>query len=142
MSPLESRAWLFLAGLCPAYAVYFALQLASPAWLTTMLERMACLAAAAGVHATVYVAGLVALKRKERGQGLFADERDRAIDARAMRIAYYVLLTGAILVGVMMPFNHAGWEIVNAALFAIVAAEAARNAAIVLGYRGTPRFAH
>lgn len=141
MSPLENRAWLFLWGLCPAYTIYFALQLGAPSWLTTTQERLACLAAAACVHASIYVIGLLVLKGKERGQGLLADERDRAIDAHATRIAYYVLMTGTVVVGMMMPFSQGGWKIVNAALLAIVLAEVLRNALIVRGYRGMSRLA-
>ena len=141
MSPLESRAWLQLWGMCPAYAVYFALQVAAPTWLETTLERIACLAAAAGVHALICVTGLLVLMRRERGQGLLADERDRAIDAHATRIAYYALMIGAVLVGMVMPFSRTGWTIVNGALLAIVLAEVLRNTLIVRSYRGTPRLA-
>ena len=141
MSPLESRAWLFLLGLCPSYAVYFALQVAAPAWLSTTPERIVCLAVAAGAHATICVIGLLVIKRRERGQGLLADERDRAIEARSTRIAYYALMVGATLTGMVMPFNNGGWKIVNAALLAIVIAEALRNVLILRGYWGTPRLA-
>jgi C4-dicarboxylate transporter len=127
--------------MCPAYAVYFALQILSPTWLTTLLERIACLAATASVHALVSIVGLLVFKWKERGQGLMADERDRAIDTHATRIAYYALMTGTILVGVVMPFNQGGWKIVNSALLAIVLAEVLRNVLIVWGYQGAPRLA-
>jgi hypothetical protein len=141
MSPLESRAWLSLWGMCPPYCIYFALQIAAPAWLTTTPGRFICLAAAAGVHALVCLTGLVVLVRRERGHGLLADERDRAIEAHATRIAYYALMVGTVLVGMVMPFSRGGWQIVNGALLAIVLAEALRNALIVRGYRGTPRLA-
>ena len=142
MSPLENRAWLSLWGMCPAYAVYFALQIGAPAWLTTMAEHIICLAAVAGVHAVICIVGLLVFKARERDQGLMADERDRAIEAHATRIAYYVLMVGAVLVGMVMPFSQGGWKIVNAALLAIVLAEAVRNVLIVQGYRGMPHLAH
>ena len=142
MSPLESRACVFLLGLCPSYAVYFALQIAAPAWLSTTPERMACLAVAAGAHAAICVVGLLVIKRRERGEGLLADERDRAIEARATRIAYYALMVGAVLAGMVMPFNNGGWRIVNTALLAIVIAERLRNVLIMRAYRGTPRLAY
>jgi uncharacterized membrane protein len=141
MSPLERRAWLMLGAMLPPYAAYFALQAAQPPWLASMAARIGCLAATAGVHAAVFVTGLVLLKRGERGQGLLADERDRAIDTRATRTAYVALLIGAVLAGVVMPFNNAGWRLTNAALLAIVLAEALRNLLIVLGYRESPRLA-
>jgi hypothetical protein len=141
MSPLESRAWLHLWGMIPAYAVYFALQALAPPWLSTTPERLACLAAAAGVHAAVTVTGYLALASKQRGQGLLADERDRAIDTQATRTAYFVLMIGTVMAGMVLPFSQGGWRIVNAALLAIVLAEMLRNLLILRGYRGTPRLA-
>ncbi len=128
--------------MCPAYLAYFAIQIAAPGWPGTLLGRFACLAAAAGAHAAIYVIGLLVLKLRERGEGLLADERDRAIDARGTRTAYFVLLTGTVVVGMMMPFRQSGWDIVNAALLAIVLAETTRNVMTVMGYRGAPRLAH
>lgn len=63
------------------------------------------------------------------------DERDRAIMQRSVSSAYYVLIAGMIMVGVMMPFNSSGWKIVNAALFMIVAAEIVRHGVGVASYR-------
>lgn len=141
MSQHEYRAWLMLWGLGPAYSLYFALQAAEPAWLTTIPQRLICLAIAATAHALVCLAGL-ALKRRDVEQMTATDERDRAIDARATRGAYFLLMTGAVVVGMVMPFSQSGWKIVNAALFSIVLAEILRNALIVRGYRGRTRFAH
>jgi hypothetical protein len=142
MSSLEKRAWLALWSLCPPYVVYFLIQTECPMWLTTFLERIACLAAVASVHAVAYVTGLLVMKRQERGEPLLLDERDRAIDGRATRTAYFVMLTGLIVVGVVMPFSDSGWKITNTALFAIVLAETVRYALIVAGYRRMPRLAH
>lgn len=142
MSPLESRAWLSLCGLCPAYAIYFMLQIANPPWLSTMAERIGCLALAAGAHAMITFVGWLVLASKERGQGLFADERDRAIDAHATRLAYYMLMAGTVLAGMVMPFGKSGWKIVNAALLAIVLSEVLRNLLIVRSYRWKPRLVH
>lgn len=142
MSAFEKRAWLALWSQCPPYLVYFLIQGAWPTWLTTFQERIACLAVVAGVHAVAYLTGLLVMKRQERGEPLLLDERDRAIDGRATRTAYFVILTGMIVVGVVMPFGDTGWKITNAALFAIVLAETVRYALIVTGYRRVPRLAH
>jgi hypothetical protein len=142
MSPLEKRAWLALWGMCPAYLVYFTVLIAFPGWFTTVTARFVALAAASGVHAVVYVSGLLLFKRAERGDGLLSDERDRAIEGHATRAAYLVLMAGAIVVGIMMPFTHAGWEIVNGTVLAIVLAETVRYALVVRGYRGALRLAH
>jgi uncharacterized membrane protein len=142
MSSLESRAWLTLWSLCPPYLVYFAVQLAAPGWLTTMWQRIGFLAAAAGVHVAAFAGGSVWLAARRRGDdGLFADERDLAIDARATRGAYYVLLFGAITVGMVMPFKDSGWKIVNASLLFIVLSEVARNALILRDYGARPQLA-
>ncbi|HEX5304683.1 MAG TPA: hypothetical protein VFW82_01210 [Dyella sp.] len=141
MSSLEKRAWLMLWSMCPVYLVYFALLLAMPERFPGMLERISLLAVVASLHAVGYVAGLLLVKHRERGDTLLLDERDRAIDGRATRTAYFVMLTGTLVVGVVMPFNKSGWEIVNAALLVIVLSEAVRNALLVTGYRGM-RFAH
>jgi len=141
MSPLENRAWLMLWTMCPIYLVYFAIQIAAPPWLSSMLQRIACLAVAAGAHGVISVVGLLVLLARQRGQGLLADERDRAIEAHATRIAYYVLMGGAVVVGMVMPFSKGGWSLVNAALLSIVLAEALRNLLIVRGYRGSPALA-
>jgi hypothetical protein len=63
------------------------------------------------------------------------DERDRAIDRRSVATAYYVLITGVIIVGVVMPFNASGWDIINAALFAVTLAEVVHYACVVTNYR-------
>jgi len=141
MSSGESRAWLSLWGMCPPYLIYFVVQLAAPGWPGTVLGRFGLLAAAACTHAAVYGVGLSVLKRRERGEGLLTDERDRAIDARGTRAAYFVLLAGTVMVGMVMPFGQSGWKVVNTALLAIVSAETLRNIMIVAGYRGSRRLA-
>lgn len=141
MSSLEKRAWLSLCSMCPPYLVYFVIQSAFPQLVSNMLDRIICLAAVATVHALVYLGGFLLLKRRERGEPLLEDERDQAIDGRATRSAYFALITGVIVVGVVMPFDRSGWQIVNAALLVIVLAEAMRHALIVSGYR-RPRLAH
>lgn len=141
MSSLQKRAWLALWSMCPVYCIYFAIQIGLPNLLTTMLERIGLLALIASIHAMAYVGGLLVIKRREAGEPFLEDERDRAIDGRATRTAYFVLLTGLIVVGVVMPFNNDGWKLVNSALFFIVLSEAARYALILIGYR-RPRLAH
>ena len=142
MSPLEKRAWLNICSVCPPYLVYFAIQIAFPHLLTSFMDRIICLAVVGTVHALMYLGGLLVFRRAERGERVFADDRDRAIEARATRVAYFAMLTAMILVGVVMPFDAAGWEITNAALFSIVLIETMCNVMIVLAYRRGPRLAH
>lgn len=141
MSALQKRAWLILWSMCPVYCLYFAVQIMLPDRFTTMLERIGLLALVASVHAVAYVSGWLVIKQREVGEPLLEDERDRAIDGRATRTAYFIMLTGLIVVGMVMPFNKAGWELVNAALFFIVLSETVRYALILIGYR-QPRLVH
>lgn len=141
MSSLEKRAWLGLLSMCPAYFVYFAVQASAPDLAHTVLQRFGFLAAVASVHAVTYIVGLLVIKHGERGELPFADERDRTIDARATRAAYFLLLAGIIVVGVVMPFSDSGWKIANTALLVIVLAETLRMLLVVTGYR-RPRLAH
>ena len=142
MSSLEKRAWLTIWSMCPPYLVYFAIQVAFPHLLTTMLDRITCLAVVATVHALVYLSGWLVFRRGERSERVLEDDRDHAIDARATRIAYFVMLTAMLLVGVVMPFDQGGWAITNAALFFVVLTETMRSALIVLAYRRGPSLAH
>ena len=141
MSSLEKRAWLTLWSMCPVYCIYFSIQIGFPDRLSTMLERIGCLALVASIHAVGYVIGLLVIKRREAGEPFLEDERDRAIDGRATRTAYFILLAGMIVVGMVMPFNNGGWKLVNTALLVIVLSETARYALILIGYR-QPRLAH
>jgi len=63
------------------------------------------------------------------------DERDRAIARRGASVAYFVLMVGMILVGVVMPFGDPRWKITNAALLSLVIAEAVRYILVILSYR-------
>lgn len=140
MPTLEKRAWLTLWTMCPGYLIYFAIQIAYPELTPTVLSRFGLLALVAGVHAVGYVAGLLVMKARDPDDGQI-DERDRAIDARASRAAYYLLLAGMLLCGMVMPFTETGWKVVNTALLFIVASETLREVMTIRGYR-QPRLAH
>jgi hypothetical protein len=88
-----------------------------------------------------YIAGELVFRYRHREEGLQQDERDDAIDARATRAAYFLLLAGAILTGMVMPFTDSGWKVANTALLFIVLSETLRVALTVRGYR-RPRMAH
>lgn len=141
MSTFEKRAWWALLSLVPVYLVYFGVLLAAPSRAATMPEHIALLAGAATIHALLYLTGLAVIRRQDPGDGPRADERDRAIEARATRLAYFALLGGVIVVGMVLPFERSGWQVVDAALFVIVAVEGLRQALILAGYR-RPRLAY
>ncbi|GAA5007847.1 hypothetical protein FNZ56_03825 [Pseudoluteimonas lycopersici] len=141
MSLIEKRAWLTLWTMCPGYLVYFAIQIGWPDWPSGFLAKFGLLAAVAGLHAIGYIAGELVFRFRNREEGLQQDERDDAIDARATRAAYMLLLAGTILAGAIMPFTDQGWKVANTALLFIVLSETLRAALTVRGYRH-PRMAH
>jgi archaellum biogenesis protein FlaJ (TadC family) len=63
------------------------------------------------------------------------DERERLIDLKAMRVAFFVLMTGALLVIVLVHFPVDRFAILQALLFAVVVAELAMLGARLVYYR-------
>lgn len=133
----EKIAWLSLAAMAIAYGIYFSLAVHAAARGTaSTLSLTGLLGAVLACQALVVLIASVAIAiASGRDASAPADERDRAIARRGAAIAYFVLMAGVILVGCVMPFSHHGWEIVNAALLALVTAEIVRYGAIVLSYR-------
>lgn len=129
----EKQAWLALSVMVVAYGAYFTLVTASE---RSMLDMLLLFGGIAIAQAVIMIVGsiLLAVQAGEEARAK-ADERDRAIDRRGTRIAYFVLLTGMIVVGVVMPFSKQGWQISNAALLALVAAEIVRYGVVVASYR-------
>ncbi len=129
----EKVAWLSLLVMIAAYGIYFSLVASIDRSMLGMLLLFGSVAAA---QAIVMIVGsiVLAIGAGKEAQAK-ADERDRAIDRRSARIAYFVLLTGMIVVGVVMPFSKQGWQISNAALLALVTAEIVRYGVVVASYR-------
>jgi archaellum biogenesis protein FlaJ (TadC family) len=63
------------------------------------------------------------------------DERERLIDLKAMRVAFFVLMTGALLVIVMVHFPVDRLEILQALLLSVVVAELTMLGARIVFYR-------
>lgn len=133
----EKLAWVTLGSMLIAYGAYFA-KLASaaragPPPMMNMLIWFAGITIAQVIAIAIVTAVLAILAQREANAP--ADERDRAIARRAGNSAYYVLMVGVILVGVVMPFSEPAWKIINAALLSLVVAEAVRYILIILSYR-------
>lgn len=129
----EKQAWLALSVMVVAYGAYFALVTASQ---RSMLDMLLLFGGVAIAQAIIMIVGIILLTVQASNEARAkADERDRAIDRRGTRIAYFVLLTGMIVVGVVMPFSKQGWQISNAALLALVVAEIVRYGVVVASYR-------
>lgn len=134
----EKTAWLALIAMGTAFAPYFAL-LASgmvPAGPMPDLRQLALYAGVAAIQVLVLGLGHWYLRRSAPADARVPpDERDRAIMAHSTRIAYYILMAGMILVGIVMPFEADGWRIVHAAIFWIVVAQLVQNGIVVFAYR-------
>ena len=133
----EKIEWVTLATMVVAYGTYFAL-LATAARngappVMDMLIWFGGITVAQVIAIAVLSSILAIMAHREANAP--ADERDRAIARRAGNIAYYVLMVGMILVGVVMPFSEPNWKIINAALLALVVAEATRYVLVILSYR-------
>ena len=138
----EKIAWLTLLAMVVTFGPYFTLVAldTSPATAMPDLPSLWRLGIALGAQAVIVITGhiILAMRNKEDA-GLPADERDLAIAHRSMARAYYVLICGMILVGFVMPFESAGWSLINAALFMIALSELTHYGSIIAGYRGFAR---
>lgn len=128
----EQFAWVWLVTMVVTYTAYFAAVVMMGE--TTFGTQIIMFAATAIVQVVIIAvaSAVIALRHKNELSG---DERDRAIAHRASAIAYQVLICGMILVGCMMPFSYAGWDIFYAAVLAIALAEIIRHGLIVAAYR-------
>lgn len=137
MSEREQFSWVWLGSLILFYGGYFVmisiLEAAGGVDLLTRLGLLTTAAAASGL--AIGVNALLARSRREPGEETRPDERDRAIRRHARSVAYGVLLTGMILVGCLMPFGATEWEMVQAAILAIVIAELTHHGVVVASYR-------
>jgi uncharacterized membrane protein len=133
----EKIAWLTLATMLVAYGLYFGvIGPAAGFGETRLADILWSFGLVAAGHAVAMTIGAVAIAVTSRREAdAPADERDRAIARRGATIGYYVLILGMILVGVVMPFSEPPWKIVNTALLAIVLAEVAHQAVVLLSYR-------
>jgi uncharacterized BrkB/YihY/UPF0761 family membrane protein len=133
----EKTAWLTLVTMLIAYGAYFGIvgpqvdfgarHLADIIWT---------FGAVAAAHAMAMIVGCVVLAIMARREAqASADERDHAIERRGTAIAYYVLIVGIVLVGVVLPFSGPPWRIINAALGVLVLAEVVHQGVVVLSYR-------
>jgi hypothetical protein len=137
MSYREKTAWLYLIAIVITFGPYFTL-----AALQTPLEQMPDLRQL-GLFAITTIAqmlivgiGHLYLRFGSPQEARFPpDERDQAISSRSITWAYYVLISGMILVGCVMPFTSGGWNLINTALLMIVLAEIVHYGITVFHYR-------
>lgn len=129
----ERFAWVDLVGMIVAYGGFFVeMGRAEPSVRTLVILFAIATAVRLAILAAAYVSLSAEARAELRGR---PDERDRAVSRRSALIAYYVLLAGMCVVGVIMPFSYDGLTVATAALGGVVAAEVVRHVAIVSGYR-------
>ena len=136
----EKLAWVTLGSMLIAYSIYFLLlalyydpSLPAARRTLQMLMLFGGVTIAQAVVVAI-VSAVLGVQARREAQAK-PDERDRAIARRGASAAYFVLMVGMILVGVVMPFGDPRWKIINAALLSLVIAEAVRYILIILSYR-------
>jgi hypothetical protein len=132
----EKTAWLSLIAMAFTFGPYFTITAGSPAATLPNLRQLGLFAVAVTVQMFIQIIGHLYLRHESPQEARTPpDERDRAITQRSISFAYYVLISGMILVGCVMPFHSQGWAIINATLVMIVAAEIVHYGVIVFSYR-------
>ncbi|HXW50700.1 MAG TPA: hypothetical protein VEJ41_01815 [Candidatus Acidoferrales bacterium] len=134
----EKTAWLALISIVVAFVPYFAIVAArqTDGSSASDVRQLALFAVAAVAQVLILAVGTIILARTAPHDAQVPpDERDRSIVQRSTNIAYYVLISGVIVVGCVMPFTYSGWPIINAALLAIVIAEITRYGVVAVSYR-------
>jgi hypothetical protein len=134
----ERIGWLSLVATAVTFGPYFLLVAtrAVPAVALPNVRQLILFGVAAFLQVLILAAGHLYFRWNSPDDARIPlDERDRTIKQRSINSAYYVLIAGMIIVGVIMPFNSSGWKIVNAALFMIIAAEVVHYGVVVASYR-------
>lgn len=138
MPQCEKLAWMTLLLIAVTYGPYFAQVALSPPppGMLPNLPQLWLLALALGGNGVLHILGRIALRMAAPEDARApADERDHDIQRRSSMVAYYVMMIGMMVVGMVMPFTTGGWQIINAALLAIVLAEITQNGLAAWSYR-------
>lgn len=133
----EKMAWFTLISFILTYAVYFGIAAPSVAFgRDNMLDIVWTFGPVAAVHGLISIIGSAAIAIAARRDARnIADERDRAIDRKAIAVAYYIMLVGMMFVGVAGPFSLPPYVIVNLSLAVIVICQIVHDALVIHGYR-------
>ncbi|MCU0689270.1 MAG: hypothetical protein MUE97_05980 [Phycisphaerales bacterium] len=133
----EKLAWVTILSLLVPYIPYFAWVAAQgpatgrPAWTVIKGFAVASLA-----HLAIYALGRLWLRLRDRDEATAPpDERDLAIQRRAVAAAYGLAIGGLIHVGCVMSLIDTGWNQFNTAVAAIVLAELVRCIVAIWLYR-------
>ncbi|MES2987157.1 MAG: hypothetical protein V4808_04555 [Pseudomonadota bacterium] len=139
MAYREKLAWLELIGIAIAYGAYFiAAGISGPLapGRDATLTYVGLFAAATAARLLILGVGWLVLRTSSGADArVKPDERDRAIARRGAAVAYYVLLSLMLWVGVVLPLSESGWAVANSALAAIVITEMVRQVVAIVSYR-------
>jgi hypothetical protein len=134
----ERFAWLSLVAMAVTFGPYIVYVAGLPTLDAPLpnFPMMKLFALTILVQAAMLIAGQTWFRLRYREDARARpDERDRAIDRRSIRAAYYVLVVAVILVGMILPFVRSGWALVNAAALSVTVAEIVRCTIAVISYR-------
>ena len=137
MAVREQFAWVWLTALVVVYSAYFATVafMQAHGGIPYLTEFVLLTVAAIAQVIILGVGHLIARAKRDPRQRTKPDERDRAIESHASKIAYYVLIAGTIYVGCYLPFVATGWQVARDAVAVIVIAEIVHQALVVRAYR-------
>ncbi len=138
MATCERTAWISFISValtCGVYLAIVASELAGgrhppPVWIVGAVLALVVL--------QILLHGVAAARGAMRGDVdavVPPDERDRIIELKATRAAFYVLISGAFLAIGTVHLGAHGTELSYAVFAAIVVAELVRSGGQVLGYR-------
>ena len=137
MTAKEQFAWVWLTALTVVYTAYFGAvaYMQAHGGIPYLTEFVLFTIAAIAQVIILGVGYLIMRFRRDARQRTKPDERDRAIERRAAKIAYYVLMAGTIYVGCYLPFVATGWTVARDAVAVIVIAEFVHQVLVVRAYR-------
>lgn len=137
MAYKEKLTWLYLSGMVICFGAYFIFLIATPQFYDWyILDQIKPLAILGSLNAVIVLSGLFWLMKTHPKEERHAkDERDFAIDAKATRLSYNILIYGTLFVGGILPFTESAWKVANCAMFAVCIAEVVRGISTIKSYR-------
>ena len=137
MSFREKTAWVTLCAILLVSLIYF-LRMPSPWEAHPQLQIVHAMGASVVAYLLIELTAWLVLRwRHPRDAREPKDERERLIDLKAIRIAYYALATGSLLaIFVTLHLAHNGPVAVGMSVFlAFVLSQVVKHAARIVYYR-------
>lgn len=138
MAVRERTAWISFVSVALACGGYFVFLASRMATGLSLLPGALIVSILAGVILQIVLHGLVAARGALSGTtepAVPADERERLIELKATRAAFYVMVTCTFLAIGTIHLGARSGVLANAVFAAIVVGELVRSGGIALGYR-------